>query len=102
MHETFRLSDWLAHCAAHWRRFNVHAHLQWWRCPADLQQVGAADASPTEMLPWKANQFFILIAFALFNLVGIAVTIGILLLLLDWGLKKSKAEAAEAEAVSQQ
>ncbi len=67
-----------------------------------LQQVGAADASPTEMLPWKANQFFILIAFALFNLVGIAVTIGILLLLLDWGLKKSKAEAAEAEAVSQQ
>jgi|SRR5690606_32248980 lipoprotein signal peptidase len=67
-----------------------------------LQQVGAADASPTEMLPWKANQFFILIAFVLFNLVGIAVTIGIILLLLDWGLKKSKAEAAEAEAVRQQ
>lgn len=60
-----------------------------------LQQVSAADASPTEVLPWKANQFFLLIAFMLINLVGIAVTIGALLLLLDWGIKRGKADAAE-------
>ena len=41
-----------------------------------LQQVSAPDASPTTLLPWKANQFFIFIAFVLFNLVGIAVTLG--------------------------
>lgn len=60
-----------------------------------LQQVSAPDASPTTMLPWKANQFFILIAFVLFNLVGMAVTIGIVLWVLDWG---SKRRAANAEA----
>jgi flagellar basal body-associated protein FliL len=63
-----------------------------------LQQVGAADASPTELLPWKANQFFLLIAFVLFNLVGIAITIGALLFLLDWGIKRSKADAKAAES----
>ncbi len=57
-----------------------------------LQQVGAPDASPTVMLPWKANQFFILIAFVLFNLVGMAVTIGIVLWLLDWGMRRNKAQ----------
>jgi hypothetical protein len=59
-----------------------------------LQQVSAPDASPTTMLPWKANQFFILIAFVLFNLVGMAVTIAIVLWVLDWGSKRR----ANAEA----
>lgn len=62
-----------------------------------LQQVSAADASPTTMLPWKANQFFILIAFVLFNLVGIAVTLAIIMWVVDWGLKRGKAEAAQSE-----
>lgn len=61
-----------------------------------LQQVGAPDASPTTMMPWKANQFFILISFVLFNLVGIAVTIGILLWVIDWGVKRSKADAEQS------
>ena len=61
-----------------------------------FKQVGTPDASPTTMLPWKANQFFILIAFVLFNLVGIAVTIGIVLWVIDWGLKSSKAQADAA------
>jgi hypothetical protein len=65
-----------------------------------LQQVSAPDASPTEVLPWKANQFFLLIAFALFNLVGIAVTLGAIFLLIDWGLKRSKADADAAESDS--
>ncbi len=66
-----------------------------------LQQVGSPDASPTEILPWKANQLFLLISFVVFNLVGIAVTIGAILLLIDWGLKRGKAEAASAPAVEQ-
>lgn len=63
-----------------------------------LQQVGAPDASPTTMLPWKANQFFLLVAFALFNLVGIAVTIAIILWLIDWGVRRSRADAEAASS----
>ncbi len=63
-----------------------------------LQQVGVPDASPTVMLPWKANQFFILIAFVLFNLVGMAVTIGIVLWLLDWGMRRTKAQTQAESA----
>ena len=59
-----------------------------------LQQVGSPDASPTEILPWKANQLFILISFVVFNLVGMAVTIAIVLWLIDWGLKRGKADAS--------
>lgn len=62
-----------------------------------LQQVGAPDASPTTMLPWKANQFFILVAFVLFNLVGIAVTLAIVMWVMDRGLKRGKAEAAQSK-----
>jgi len=64
-----------------------------------LSQVNAPDADPTTMLPWKANQFFIFIGFVLFNLVGIAVTLGILIWVIDWGLKRGKAEAG-ASAVT--
>ncbi len=63
-----------------------------------LKQVGTPDASPTMMLPWKADQFFILIAFALVNLIGIAVTIAIIIWIIDWGLKRSKAEAQQQKS----
>ncbi|MBI1259451.1 MAG: hypothetical protein GC204_18440 [Chloroflexi bacterium] len=61
-----------------------------------LNQVNAPDADPTTMLAWKANQFFLFIAFVLFNLIGIAATIGILIWLIDWQLKRSKADANAA------
>ena len=64
-----------------------------------LVQVNAPDADPTTMLAWKANQFFIFIAFVLFNLVGIAATLGILIWLIDWQLKRSKADAG-AKAIA--
>lgn len=63
-----------------------------------LTQVGAPDASPTTVLPWKANQFFILVGFVLFNLVGIAATLAVIFVAVDWGLKQSKKEAASAAA----
>src|SRR5689334_6690373 len=65
-----------------------------------LTQVNAPDADPTTMLAWKANQFFIFIAFVLFNLVGIAATLGILIWLIDWQLKRSKADAGAAKVVT--
>lgn len=66
-----------------------------------LQQVKAADGSPTTMLPWKANQFFLLIGFILFNLVGMAVTIAIVLWFIDRGVKKSRAEQTDRASTGQ-
>lgn len=59
-----------------------------------LDQVAAVDASPTIMVPWKANQFILLVGFILFNLVGIAVTLAVVLWFVDRGIRKSRAEAA--------
>jgi hypothetical protein len=69
-----------------------------------LQQVGSLDASPTTILPWKANQLFILISFVLINIIGIAITLCVIFWLVDWGLKRSKAAAvtAAAEAASKE
>lgn len=57
-----------------------------------LEVVGSPEASRTVMTSWKANQLFALIGFVLFNLVGMAVTIGIVLWLLDRGIRRSQAE----------
>ncbi len=61
-----------------------------------LQQTDAIDASRTVMVPWKANQFILLVGFIVFNLVGIAVTIAIILWFVDRGVRKSRAEAQDA------
>ena len=63
-----------------------------------LQQVNAPDASPTVVLPWKAEQFFLMVGFILFNLVGIGVTLAALFWLLDRGLRRSRAEASSENA----
>jgi hypothetical protein len=63
-----------------------------------LQQVSAPDASPTTVLPWKAEQFFLMVGFILFNLVGIGATLAVLFWLLDRGLRRSKAEASSESA----
>ena len=88
--ETFTIFRRPDHFAACWRRADVSAHRNRRSGAAILQQVGAPDASPTTMLPWKANQFFILVAFILFNLVGIAVTLAIVIWVIDWGLSAAK------------
>jgi hypothetical protein len=53
------------------------------------------DASPTVVLPWKAEQFFLLTGFLLFNLIGIAVTLAIIFWYVDRQLRRSRAEEAE-------
>jgi hypothetical protein len=56
-----------------------------------LQTTQSADASPTVVLPWKADQLFLLIGFLLFNLIGMAVTIAVVIWLLDRGVRRSRA-----------
>lgn len=53
-----------------------------------LTQTVNPDASPASMLPWKAEQFFLLVGFILFNLVGIALTLALVVWVIDWGLKR--------------
>ena len=61
-----------------------------------LTQTVNPDASPTSMLPWKAEQVFLLVGFILFNLIGIALTIALVIWLVDRGLKRG-ARAASSE-----
>jgi hypothetical protein len=61
-----------------------------------LTQTANPDASPTAVVPWKAEQFVLLVGFVLFNLVGIAATIAVILWFLDRGIKRS-AQAKSAE-----
>ncbi len=50
------------------------------------------DASTTMMLGWKAEQLFILIAFLIFNLVGITLTVALLIWYFDRGIQRSRLE----------
>jgi hypothetical protein len=61
-----------------------------------LQQTAVPDASVAQVAPWQAEQFFLLVAFLLFNLIGIGVTIALVFWLLDRGIRKSKLEAEQA------
>ena len=54
------------------------------------------------MTQWKANQLFALVSFLLFNLVGIAVTLAIILWFLDRGTRRAKAEGVAAAAAAKQ
>ena len=67
-----------------------------------LQIVGSPEASSTVMTQWKANQLFALVSFLLFNLVGIAVTLAIILWFLDRGTRRAKAEGVAAAAAAKQ
>lgn len=61
-----------------------------------LEMTSSPDAARTVMLPWKAEQFFLLVGAILFNLIGIAVTIALIVWLLDRGMKRSQSRADSA------
>lgn len=63
-----------------------------------LTTTNIPDASPTVVLPWKAEQFFLLVGFVLFNLVGMAVTLAVVFWLVDRGLRRGKAEETPASS----
>lgn len=58
-----------------------------------LRQSANPDASVNDMVGWKAEQFFLAIGFILFNLVGMALTIALIVWFLDRGIRQSRAEA---------
>jgi predicted membrane protein len=59
-----------------------------------LEVTSSPDASRTVMLPWKAEQFFLLVGAIIFNLIGIAATIALVIWFLDRGVKRSQASAS--------
>lgn len=65
-----------------------------------LTTTNIPDASPTTVLPWKAEQVFLLVGFILFNLIGIAATLALIFWLVDRGLRRSKSSADGAGTTS--
>lgn len=65
-----------------------------------LETVSNPDANPTVVLPWKAEQLFLMIGFLIFNLVGIAATLALIFWFIDRGVRKSQAEAAEQKSTA--
>ena len=65
-----------------------------------LTTTNVPDASPTVVLPWKAEQVFLLVGFILFNLIGIAATLALIFWLVDRGLRRSQTSGASANATS--
>jgi hypothetical protein len=63
-----------------------------------LTQTINPDASRTAIVPWKAEQFFLLVGFILFNLIGIAATIAIIVWLLDGAIRRNKNKPTNAPA----
>lgn len=59
-----------------------------------LTTTNIPDASPTVVLPWKAEQFFLLVGFILFNLIGMALTLALVFWLVDRGLRRNKSAGA--------
>ncbi|NJO85289.1 MAG: hypothetical protein HC828_22780 [Blastochloris sp.] len=66
-----------------------------------LTQTDNPDASRTTVLPWKAEQFFLMIGFIVFNLVGIGLTIAAIFWLTDRGIRRSRAAAQETNNAPQ-
>ena len=60
--------------------------------PLLLKQSVIPDASTLAAAPWQTEQLVIFIGFILFNLIGMAVTIAVVMWFLHRGVKQSQAE----------
>jgi len=63
-----------------------------------LTTTNIPDASTSVVLPWKAEQFFLLVGFVLFNLIGMAATLALVFWLIDRGLRRNKPDNTSAPA----
>jgi hypothetical protein len=63
------------------------------KLPGLVRQTDNPDASALDMAPWKAEQLFLLVGFLLFNLVGIAVTLLLVMWFLNSQIKKVKVDS---------
>ena len=59
--------------------------------PFLLKQTDNPAASPFQAVPWQAEQLFLLVGFVLFNLIGMAVTITVIMWFINRGVAQSKA-----------
>ncbi len=64
--------------------------------PVFVIQTENPDASVFESVPWKAEQLVLFIGFVLFNLIGIAATIAIIMWLLHRQVKSVSGGAPQA------
>lgn len=63
-----------------------------------LQIVGSPEASTAAVLPWKAEQLFLLIGFIITSLIGFALVLAALFWFLDRGIRQARVQAkADAE-----
>lgn len=58
-----------------------------------LHQVGSADGSTLAATPDQSTLLFLLIGFLVFNLVGIALTLALVMWFLDRGVRISRSES---------
>ncbi len=64
-----------------------------------LQQTANPEASTMTAVPWQTEQLFLLVGFILFNMIGIAVTLAVIMWFLNRQVTIVRAqEAAETEA----
>lgn len=57
-----------------------------------IQQTDIPDASTLATAPWQAEQLVLLVGFLLFNLIGMAATIAVVMWLLHRGVKQVRAD----------
>lgn len=55
--------------------------------PGLVRQTSNPDGSAMDMVPWKAEQLFLFVGFIVFNLVGIAATLAVIMWFLNWQVK---------------
>lgn len=60
-----------------------------------LKQTDDPDASVFESIPWKSEQFFLLVGFVLFNLIGMGATVALVMWLLDAQVRRAKSQETE-------
>lgn len=58
-----------------------------------LPQVGSPEASTAAVVPWKAEQLFLLVGFIVSSLVVFALLLAVVFWFLDRGVKRARAEA---------
>jgi hypothetical protein len=63
-----------------------------------IPQTDNPDGNVSEFEGWKAEQFFLLVGFILFNMIGIGATLALIFWLLDRGVRRARAASAVAES----
>ncbi len=65
--------------------------------PGAKVQTADVEASVFDAAPWQAGQFFLLVGFILFNMVGIGATLAVIFWFLNRGVARAKAAPSRSE-----